>query len=243
MRTNFCFTFVVVYNNKSTFGIHLPMKRIQQLKRSKIEEKITFLSGDYEIEGLLEKKSDDKGVVITHPHPLYGGDMYNSVVKTIAGAYQKHGFTTLRFNFRGVGKSQGNYDEGEGEQKDVHSAISYLAEMGIQKIDLAGYSFGAWVNASLEWRDNHVENMVMVSPPVGFIDFQQIPSINCLKLVLTGSRDDIAPANLIEKMLPAWNQDAHFEVIKGADHFYSGYLEKLESILSLNLSYRYRQIV
>jgi alpha/beta superfamily hydrolase len=200
-----------------------------------MEEKISFLSGDYELEGLFAKVSGDKGVVITHPHPLYGGDMYNPVVNTIASAYQKNGFATLRFNFRGVGKSQGNYDDGTGEQKDVNSAILYLSEMGIKKIDLAGYSFGAWVNAGLTCEVNPVKNMVMVSPPVGFIDFQPITSINCLKLVIAGNRDNIAPADLIEKMLPTWNQEAHFEVIKGADHFYSGYLEKLESVLSINL--------
>jgi hypothetical protein len=200
-----------------------------------MEEKISFLSGDYELEGMFAKVSGDKGVVITHPHPLYGGDMYNPVVNTIASAYQKNGFATLRFNFRGVGKSQGNYDDGTGEQKDVNSAILYLSEMGIKKIDLAGYSFGAWVNAGLTCEVNPVKNMVMVSPPVGFIDFQPITSINCLKLVIAGNRDNIAPADLIEKMLPTWNQEAHFEVIKGADHFYSGYLEKLESVLSINL--------
>jgi alpha/beta superfamily hydrolase len=200
-----------------------------------MEEKISFLSGDYKLEGMFAKVSGDKGVVITHPHPLYGGDMYNPVVNTIASAYQKNGFATLRFNFRGVGKSQGNYDDGTGEQKDVNSAILYLYEMGIKKIDLAGYSFGAWVNAGLTCEVNPVKNMVMVSPPVGFIDFQPITSINCLKLVIAGNRDNIAPADLIEKMLPTWNQEAHFEVIKGADHFYSGYLEKLESVLSINL--------
>jgi hypothetical protein len=200
-----------------------------------MEEKISFLSGDYKLEGMFAKVSGDKGVVITHPHPLYGGDMYNPVVNTITSAYQKNGFATLRFNFRGVGKSQGNYDDGTGEQKDVNSAILYLSEMGIKKIDLAGYSFGAWVNAGLTCEVNPVKNMVMVSPPVGFIDFQPITSINCLKLVIAGNRDNIAPADLIEKMLPTWNQEAHFEVIKGADHFYSGYLEKLESVLSINL--------
>ena len=200
-----------------------------------MEEKISFLSGDYKLEGMFAKVSGDKGVVITHPHPLYGGDMYNPVVNTITSAYQKNGFATLRFNFRGVGKSQGNYDDGTGEQKDVNSAILYLSEIGIKKIDLAGYSFGAWVNAGLTCEVNPVKNMVMVSPPVGFIDFQPITSINCLKLVIAGNRDNIAPADLIEKMLPTWNQEAHFEVIKGADHFYSGYLEKLESVLSINL--------
>jgi len=112
-----------------------------------MEESISFLSESYQLEGLLDKSSIDNGVVITHPHPLYGGDMNNFIVDLIVRAYQKKGFTTLRFNFRGTGKSQGNYDDGTGEQEDVRAAIATLSKMDIKKIDLAGYSFGAWVNA------------------------------------------------------------------------------------------------
>ena len=200
-----------------------------------MEEKIIFLSEDYKIEGLLDKQSEDNGVVITHPHPLYGGDMHNFIVDLIARAYQKKGFTTLRFNFRGTANSQGSYDNGTGEQEDVHAALTTLAKMGIKKIDLAGYSFGAWVNALAISKSNFVENMVMVSPPVGFVDFSPVNSIPCLKLVVTGSIDDIAPADRIKNMCPEWNRKAHLEIIKGADHFYSGCMDKLEAVLSSNI--------
>ena len=196
---------------------------------------IFFLSEDFEIEGVFNKRGQDKGVVITHPHPLFGGDMYNMVVETIVHAYQKKGYSTLKFNFRGVGRSQGRYDNGVGEQKDVLAAISFLADAGIKQIDLAGYSFGAWVSAQAVGKAGSVDNMVMISPPVGFLDFQPSISLNCLKFVVTGSQDDIAPAALIEKMLPKWNPNAQFELIDGADHFYGGYLESLETILSSNL--------
>jgi len=197
-----------------------------------MEEKIYFLSGKYELEGLLDKSSTDNSVVITHPHPLYGGDMNNFIVDLIARAYRKKGLTTLRFNFRGTGKSQGSYDDGTGEQEDVHAAIATLAKMDIKKIDLAGYSFGAWVNALAINKSNFVENMVMVSPPVGFVDFSPVNSISCLKLIVTGSIDDIAPTDRIKTMYPAWNPKAHLEIINGADHFYSGCLAELESVLS-----------
>lgn len=196
-------------------------------------EKIKFLSENYEIEGLFNKRDKNKGVVITHPHPLYGGDMYNLVVETIVHVYNIKGYSTLKFNFRGVGKSQGQYDNGVGEQKDVLAALSFLADMGMEKIDLAGYSFGAWVNAhAVIQEDIFVENMMMVSPPVGFMDFNAINAMNVLKFVITGSRDDIAPVDAVKKMLPIWNPDARFEIIDGADHFYGGYLEQLESVLS-----------
>jgi len=197
----------------------------------KMVKKVRFFSENYEIEGLLNKKNEKKGVVVTHPHPLYGGDMYNLVVETIVHVYNIKGYSTLKFNFRGVGRSQGKYDNGDGEQKDVLAALSLLGDMGMEQIDLAGYSFGAWVNAHAVQEDVSVKNMVMVSPPVGFMDFRTIGPMDCLKFVVTGSRDDIAPADAVEKMRSAWNPNARFEVIDGADHFYGGYLNQLESVL------------
>ncbi len=195
-------------------------------------ERITFLSEEYEIEGLLNQRDEKKGVVVTHPHPLYGGDMNNLVVESIVHVYHMKGYSTLKFNFRGVGRSQGTYDNGLGEQKDVLSALSFLADMGMERIDLAGYSFGAWVNAHAIQNDTLTKQMIMVSPPVGFMDFNSIVTMDALKFVVTGNRDDIAPADVIEKMMSTWNPNARFEVIDGADHFYGGYLNQLEAVLA-----------
>lgn len=197
--------------------------------------KVNFKSDDLLIEGLLDERPGDKGVVISHPHPLYGGNMYAAGVESIVYAYWQKGYTTLRFNFRGVGGSQGHYENGIGEQEDVRAALVFLSATGLKTIDLAGYSFGAWVNAHAVVPDTLVERMVMVSPPVGFMDFKKVAAIECLKLVVSGSRDQIAPPELIEKMLPTWNPEAHFEIIEGADHFYGGYLERLESVLATYL--------
>jgi len=197
--------------------------------------KIRFMSDGYEIEGRLEKSSLQRGVVITHPHPLYGGDMHNNVVAAIARVYRQKGYTALRFNFRGVGNSQGSYGDGIGEQEDVRAAVSYLADLGIGQIDLAGYSFGAWVNALAIRDETLLANMIMVSPPVAFIDFGSISGLGSLRLIVTGSRDDIAPPDRIKKSYAAWNAAARFEVISGADHFYAGYLDKLEAILATYL--------
>ena len=194
-------------------------------------KKVRFFSENYEIEGLLSKKDEKKGVVVTHPHPLYGGDMYNLVVETIVHVYNIKGYSTLKFNFRGVGGSQGTYDDGHGEQKDVLAALSFLGDMGMEQIDLAGYSFGAWVNAHAVQEDVAVKNMVMISPPAGFMDFSTIGPMERLKLVVTGSRDDIAPADVVKQMCSVWNPNARFVVIDGADHFYGGYLNQLEAVL------------
>jgi len=197
-----------------------------------MEEKITLASGRHRLEGYWQAGAGHKGVVITHPHPLYGGTMNNPVVESVQSAYQQHGYATLRFNFRGVGGSQGNFDNGLGEQDDVRAAIAYVENMDVSAIDLAGYSFGAWVNTGVATDScTSIMSMMMISPPVGFIEFETVPAMNCLKLVVTGSRDDIAPVNQIRDLMPAWNPEAQFEIIDGCDHFYSGYLDRLQSIL------------
>ena len=197
-----------------------------------MEEKITLSSGRHQLEGYWQAGAGHNGVVITHPHPLYGGTMDNPVVKTVQNAYQQHGYATLRFNFRGVGGSQGNFDNGLGEQDDVRAAIAYVETMDVSAIDLAGYSFGAWVNTGVVTGSRtSIMSMMMISPPVGFIEFETVPAMNCLKLVVTGSRDDIAPLNQIRDLMPAWNPQAQFEIIDGCDHFYSGHLDRLQSIL------------
>jgi uncharacterized protein len=204
-----------------------------QKERQKMEERITFPAGPLELEGLLHRGSGSKGAVITHPHPLYGGDMNNPVVECLRDAYGERGYTTLRFNFRGVGRSQGVHGDGLGELADVEGAIAAVSALALEEIDLAGYSFGAWVNARV--KNPAVAGSVMVSPPVAFIDFKEVSAIPGLKLVVTGSRDDIAPADRIEELLPFWNPAARFEVLDGIDHFYGGGLDRLKQILTQNL--------
>jgi len=196
------------------------------------EEPVFFMSGTLQIQGLLQSRPGDKGVVITHPHPLYGGSMHNNVVESLVHAYQQAGYATLRFNFRGVGSSQGKYDHGQGEREDVKAALYYLAEQGKNVVDLAGYSFGVWVNVLTQPERDTVHRMVMVSPPVAFLDFGPPQSIPQLRLVVAGSRDEIAPPELIKTILPNWNSSARLEIIEGADHFYGRHTAKLESMLA-----------
>jgi len=196
-----------------------------------MEKQINFQSEDFALEGLYCRDSSDQGVVITHPHPLYGGDMNNYVVTAVTEAYQQLGLSTLRFNFRGVGSSQGRYSDGIGEQNDVAAAVAFLETCGVATVDLAGYSFGAWVNACWVSHNPAIRRMVMVSPPVAFIDFKGLKALDCLSLVITGDNDEIAPVTMIQQYLPAWNPTARLEIIKGADHFYSGHIDRLKSIL------------
>lgn len=196
-----------------------------------MEKKVFFKSGDLSLEGLVDKAASDKGVIITHPHPLYGGDMQNYVVQSIKKVYREKEYTTFRFNFRGAGASQGNYDNDQGEQEDLRAALSFIVSTGIKHIELAGYSYGAWINSLVACKDASIKNILLVSPPVAFIDFTPVTSIPGLKLVITGTLDDYAPPDLLEKTLPLWNPKATIEIISGADHFYGGYTKKLESVL------------
>jgi alpha/beta superfamily hydrolase len=200
------------------------------------EEKIKFLSQGILIEGLLCMQEGQKGVVVTHPHSLYGGTMYNQVVETRVEVYQEKSFSTLRFNFRGVEGSEGSYDEGKGEQEDVRSALEYMNKRGKREVDLAGYSFGAWVNAKLNDTHSLCNRIVMISPPVAFLDFSFLSYNPKIQLVVAGGRDDIAPADKITNVINTWNPKAHLDVIEGADHFYTGEISSLKSILSRFIS-------
>lgn len=197
-----------------------------------MEQPVTFECNGLQLSGLLNRTSGDRAGLVTHPHPLYGGNMYNSVVETIVRAYRGKGFSTLRFDFRGTGRSQGTYSDGEKEPDDVAAAITYLFQTGITRIDLAGYSFGAWICARGADSFTGVNRMVLVSPPVAFMDFEGVSALPALDTVITGSDDEFAPPEFIEKMMPAWNPRARFHIIDGADHFYFGYDRKLEKAIT-----------
>ena len=195
------------------------------------EEPISFESDAHRLEGLL-CAGREKAVVVTHPHPLYGGDMHNPVVETILAAYQDMGWTTLRFNFRGVGRSAGRYTEGPGEQADVRQALAYLEARGYRAAALSGYSFGAWVNARCAALLPPEIRMTMVAPPTAFMDFREVTHIPALAAVVAGSRDDIAPPQMLSRMVPLWNPRARLKILPGADHFFSSHLDQLREALA-----------
>jgi alpha/beta superfamily hydrolase len=201
-----------------------------------MEEKITFDCQGLILEGRLALGTSAKGALITHPHPLYGGDMNDQVVKTVAAAYQSRGWSTLRFNFRGSGASQGRFDNGQGEQLDVDAAIACLKSKGCQTIDLAGYSYGAWVLAG--WSQNHHHHphtVRLVAPPVAFIDFTDIQIIPGLKQVVVGGRDEIAPFPQVEAQMAVWQPTAELSLIQQADHFFGGNLQILQAVIAQSI--------
>ncbi|NOX35343.1 MAG: alpha/beta hydrolase [Deltaproteobacteria bacterium] len=188
------------------------------------------------LEGVLHENSFQKAVVISHPHPLYGGNMDNPVVMAISESFFEKGFTTLRFNFRGACNSTGMFDNGNGEQDDIRAAISYLVENKYKQICLAGYSFGARMNAMVVSKGCKIKDHIMVSPPAGFMSFDDIEKMPSTGLIVTGANDDIAPGALVQEHVNRWKIAPGFEVIENCDHFYSGCLDKLKTILTEYLS-------
>lgn len=193
------------------------------------EQPVTIVAGDLALEGRLRRGTGPGAAVITHPHPLYGGDMDNAVVALMAEVFARHRLTTLRFNFRGTGASQGRFDNGRGEADDVRAALGHVHRLGLDPVLLAGYSFGAWVNAHAA----PTTAMVMVAPPLAFLPFDDCGAIAGLQLVIAGSRDDFCPIGMLEKTIPLWNPAAKLVVIDGADHFFSGRAGRLAGALEL----------
>lgn len=195
------------------------------------EKHIFFQSGTLRLEGLLERMPGEQAMIMAHPHPLYGGNMHNPVVAAVLSAYLRKGYSTLRFNFRGVGQSEGQYSEGIGEQEDVRSALTFLAEQGLTRFDLGGYSFGAWVCASGLKSWTRVQRFGMVSPPVAVMSFDFFPFDKRVAWIIGAEGDDIAPPAMIREQIPLWNPDVIFKVIKGSDHFYGGQTQEIETLV------------
>jgi alpha/beta superfamily hydrolase len=183
------------------------------------------------LQGMLAEGSDDRGVVITHPHPLYGGNMDNPVVGETALVFARKGFTTLRFNFRGTGGSTGMYDNGQGEQSDVTKALGFLKDRGCKTLVLAGYSFGSRINASVVAGGCDITDHIMISPPVAFMSFDDIDTLPFTGLIITGENDEIAPPKQVQAHIDRWRIRPKFQILPKCDHFYSGCLDPLHKAL------------
>jgi alpha/beta superfamily hydrolase len=190
------------------------------------EEKVFFPSKGVQLEGLLsiqEALSMKGGVVLCHPHPQYGGDMHNLVISTAVDAVSQEGFSTLRFNFRGVGRSGGSYSDGVGEREDVKAAIDYLVSaLGHSEslLVLLGYSFGAWAALPVGIQDDRIKGMVAIAPPLGLYDFVFLEGSKKIKLLMAGDRDFFCPKAQLESWFERLEEPKTLAIIEGADHFF-----------------------
>jgi alpha/beta superfamily hydrolase len=167
------------------------------------------------------------GVVICHPHPLYGGDMDSGVVVAAIEACAAQKLATLRFNFRGVGASSGAHDNGRGEQDDARAALANLRRRlpADAPVALAGYSFGAGVAAKVAER-TRVGGLALIAPPLRVMPLEAPRAVRGPMLIVVGGDDQHCPADALgpfRAMLP----EATITVLEGADHFFLGALDAL----------------
>jgi alpha/beta superfamily hydrolase len=173
--------------------------------------------------------------VIAHPHPLFGGTMDNKVVQTLARAFVQAGWIALRFNFRGVGASQGQHDEGRGELDDMLAVIAAQAPEG--PLALAGFSFGSYVAgqaAQALWSSRSIEKIVLVGTAASRFDVATLPQeAHDLTLVVHGEQDDTVPlASVMDWARP---QSLPVTVVPGGGHFFHGQLPLLKSLVARHL--------
>ncbi len=172
------------------------------------------------------------GLALCHPHPLYGGDMDNPVVIRAAEVSRAAGYATLRFNFRGVGASDGVHDKGRGERDDVKAAVAALAARlpRAGPVGVIGYSFGAWVAAHAVRPDAPAVPLGLIAPPLGMYDWSFLQAGARRLLLVAGTRDSYCPIEALHRMAAATFTEAH--VIEGADHFFFGKLFPLGEVIA-----------
>lgn len=165
--------------------------------------------------------------VICHPHPQHGGTMQNKVVTTLAKAFQGLGVTTVRFNFRGVGKSQGAYDFGRGEVEDVLAVVKWMqTEMGKKELWVAGFSFGAFIAASVAVQ-LPVKKLVTVAPPVMHFPMRNLPPILCDWVLVQGEQDEVVPSEEVLTWAESRQPPPVIVRMPEAGHFFHGQLVEL----------------
>lgn len=174
--------------------------------------------------------------VVCHPHPLYGGTMHNKVVTTLVKVFQDLGVTTVRFNFRGVGKSEGQFDQGRGELDDVLAVIDWMQHQSIKnEIWVAGFSFGAYIAAKIATRIP-VNKLVTVAPPVQHFPMQSLPPITCPWVLVQGELDDVVPAEEVLAWAESRNPKPIIIRFPKAGHFFHGELSVLRTKIQEALS-------
>jgi hypothetical protein len=195
--------------------------------------RVNFPSDELVLEGILaipEGAGPFPAVIVCHPHPLYGGSMDNNVVYSLSEKLTQASLASFKFNFRGVGRSQGDFGQGIGEQEDVKAAISFIStvkEIDSERIGLAGYSAGAAFALLVGFNDDRIRALAAISPPLLVFDFDFLKSCLKPKLLISGSKDDLIPVDQFLEFCQNLPEPKVCESIEGADHFWRGYESSL----------------
>jgi len=180
------------------------------------------------------KQTNAPIALFLHAHPQHGGTMNSRVVYTLFHAFSRRGFSTLRFNFRGVGRSQGSFDRGEGELSDAAAALDWLQTFNpnASACWIAGYSFGSWIGMQLLMRRPEIDGFITVAPLANNFDFSFLAPCPSSGLIVHGNKDELVPEAAVGKLV---NKLSHqrdiridYRVIDGANHLFSSHVEELD---------------
>ncbi len=207
---------------------------------------VIFAGPDGRLEGRYHHSETPRApiAVILHPHPQHGGTMNNKIVYNLYYIFVKRGFSVLRFNFRGVGRSQGEFDNGLGELSDAASALDWLQSVNpnAPACWVAGFSFGAWIGMQLLMRRPEVEGFISVAPPANMYDFAFLAPCPSSGLILQGTDDDVVPEPSVEKLANKLKMQKNitidYQLIKGANHFYKDHMDEMVDSVSAYLDMR-----
>ena len=184
------------------------------------------------LEALYRELQDPVGVaVVCHPLPSGGGTLHTKVVFRAARGLEAANFATIRFNFRGVGASQGTWNGGEGEQNDVLAALHWITRKhpGV-KVVVGGFSFGAWVASRAACEQPEVDGVFLIGTPVDKYDFSYLRACDKPMLFLHGTQDEHGNVEKLEKLVGKL-QNAESMILTGADHFFTKQLDAVEETL------------
>jgi alpha/beta superfamily hydrolase len=171
--------------------------------------------------------------LLLHPHPQHGGTMNNKIVYSMYQIFIKHGFSSLRFNFRGVGRSQGQFDNGQGELSDAASALDWMQSQNPNTSScwIAGFSFGAWVAMQLMMRRPEIQGFISVAPPASMYDFSFLAPCPASGMIIHGNKDEIIPQSSVDKLAQKLQKQKNitidYRTIEGSDHFFNNHLDTL----------------
>ena len=197
---------------------------------------IIFNGPDGRLEGRYHqsKNSDAPIAIVLHPHPLHGGNMNNRIIYNMFHAFVEQGFSVLRFNFRGVGRSQGVFDGGIGELSDAAYAFDWMQQFNKNSpyCWIGGYSFGALISMQLMMRRPEIIGFISISPPANTEDFSFLAPCPSSGLIVHGENDDLIPiettSTLASKLNTQKNIEVEFSAVKGANHFYENKIDVLK---------------
>lgn len=191
------------------------------------------------IEGrYIESKNNAAPIaLVLHSHSLYGGNMNNKVVRTMFDSFVHNGFSVLRINFRGVGRSQGTFDEGIGEMFDAAAALDWLqVQNPYSNFNvIAGFSFGSWIAMQLIMRRPEINYFISVSPPVHKYDFSFLTPCPISGLIIQGDNDSIVCENDVLNLANRLSRQKHISIdcklVNNADHFFRDKTDELKGIV------------